>query len=104
MSRKDEYLSVEWQKLRLQVLNRDDFKCRLCGAKDKQLHIHHIYYIKDKKIYDYDIESLISLCSDCHKVAHNELAKISGLIAFSVLAKRNTFIDVQEFLKNGGLI
>lgn len=36
------------------------------------LHVHHTYYINNHLPWDYDDESLITLCSDCHQTLHNE--------------------------------
>jgi 5-methylcytosine-specific restriction endonuclease McrA len=63
------YLQSEvWQKTRKKILNRDNFTCQSCGAKDTQLHVHHLS--------DYDKlgnerhEKLITLCPDCHEIQH----------------------------------
>jgi 5-methylcytosine-specific restriction endonuclease McrA len=31
----------KWQRKRLEILNRDGFKCVLCGNEEMQLQIHH---------------------------------------------------------------
>lgn len=36
------------------------------------LHVHHTYYINHHLPWEYDDESLITLCSDCHQTLHNE--------------------------------
>ncbi len=60
------YKHPEWQKKRLEVLQRDGFECLNCHSKDKELHVHHGYYSKGKKPWEYPIESLFTLCADCH--------------------------------------
>jgi hypothetical protein len=55
-----------WQKMRLEVLQRDEFTCVRCGAKDKTLHVHHGYYEKGKDPWDYYDWTLYTLCEDCH--------------------------------------
>jgi len=42
-----------WQRKRLEVMQRDDFTCRNCGAKDKTLHIHHVRYLKGFEPWEY---------------------------------------------------
>lgn len=59
--------SPEWQKKRLEILKRDEFTCKMCNSKDKQLHVHHKFYIFDKDPWSYDNQSLITLCYDCHE-------------------------------------
>jgi hypothetical protein len=59
-----------WQKLRLEVMQRDDFQCQQCGHKDKPLNVHHLRYIRGYKAWDYDPIELRCLCEDCHAGWH----------------------------------
>jgi len=56
-----------WQKKRLEILQRDNFTCRSCDVGDSQLHVHHLRYIKNKMIWEYEDCFLITVCEDCHK-------------------------------------
>jgi len=56
----------KWQKKRLEILERDNFTCQLCGDKETCLNIHHKKYISNRKPWKYDNEDLITLCEDCH--------------------------------------
>lgn len=56
-----------WQKTRLKVLERDNFTCVCCGETTKQLHVHHCYYVSRRDPWEYNTNTLISLCYDCHK-------------------------------------
>ncbi len=40
----------------------------------KGLNIHHTYYLKGCKPWEYDNDSLVTLCEDCHKKRHNTSA------------------------------
>lgn len=51
------------------VLNRDDYKCHICGAKDIRLEIHHIQY--RSKGGSNRIDNLVTLCSNCHSKIHS---------------------------------
>lgn len=55
-----------WQRKRLEIMERDSFRCRDCGAKDRQLHIHHTHYQRGNP---WDTEScyLLTLCAECHE-------------------------------------
>ena len=55
-----------WQKKRLEILERDGWTCRCCGDEDKTLHIHHRYYLRGIEPWEYELESLITLCEHCH--------------------------------------
>lgn len=60
-----------WQKRRLERFDAEGFKCINCGGTEKQLHIHHTYYEKDKKPWEYPDEALRVLCEDCHEEAES---------------------------------
>lgn len=70
------YLSLlkdpKWQKKKNSILERDNYTCRFCGAKNKTLHVHHLYYTDDKSPWEYEDDSLITLCEDCHEAEHIE--------------------------------
>ena len=36
------------------------------------LHVHHKYYIRHRKAWEYDNEALITLCSTCHQDTHDK--------------------------------
>jgi hypothetical protein len=73
----DQYNDPRWQKKRLEIMERDRFVCNECGDADSKLNVHHRYYIKGKKIWDYQSDILITLCDDCHKSIHEDLLKIN---------------------------
>ena len=67
----DQLKHPEWQKKRLEVLNLHNFTCQECGAKDKQLHVHHPSYAKGRMLWDYGAKFLQCLCGSCHETAHD---------------------------------
>ena len=68
---KKDYLEAlanpQWQKKRLEIMQRDNFTCQFCGCKDRTLHIHHKVYEKGKKPWEYDNKDLICICEKCHE-------------------------------------
>jgi len=74
----------QWQKKRLEIMQRDDFKCLCCKSKDS-LVVHHLYYKYGMKPWQYKNDSLVTLCSKCHTKLHDELAEKAGRIAFELL-------------------
>lgn len=47
----------------------EDLKCSQCGFKDiRALEVHH----KDKNRKNNDLENLLLLCANCHKIIHSE--------------------------------
>lgn len=67
-----------WQRRRLEILNRDGWRCCQCEDAEKTLHVHHRYY-DGRKPWDYEPEALMTLCVDCHALAttHTKLLKLA---------------------------
>lgn len=61
----------EWQKKRLEVLEHAVWRCQLCGRKDMELHVHHSYYTKGKKPWQYPLGSMVALCKKHHSWLHD---------------------------------
>lgn len=55
-----------WQKKRLEIMERDGFRCRMCDSRKETLHIHHCHYEKGNP-WDTDDSLLITLCHQCHE-------------------------------------
>jgi len=61
------------------VLKIDGYTCNLCLSSDCQLQVHHIvpmnnflnYSDKDTYKQLYDLNNLITLCKNCHRMAHD---------------------------------
>lgn len=64
-----------WKTRRKQILERDQYKCVLCGSTES-LHVHHRQYHfierlqKFKDPWEYDGANLITLCEKCHTKGH----------------------------------
>ena len=56
-----------WQKKRLEIFERDEWKCRRCKSDDKTLAAHHIKYRRGLEPWDYPNEDLLTLCESCHE-------------------------------------
>jgi 5-methylcytosine-specific restriction endonuclease McrA len=76
----------DWQRKRNHIFTRDEFTCRCCGETEQQLSVHHLYYLPNTKIWEYDNEALVTVCNTCHEKLTNELPKLAGIIAFKILA------------------
>ena len=62
--------SPQWQRRRLEVMQRDDFTCQMCGEKENTLHVHHLRYVNGRNYWEYDDWELITLCEECHSAEH----------------------------------
>lgn len=56
-----------WQKKRLQILERDEWCCRVCFDSERTLHVHHRYYKRGADPWDYPDSALVTLCEGCHE-------------------------------------
>jgi hypothetical protein len=70
MSKLQRPSEAEWREIRQQVLLQDEFRCRACGEKPREKHVHHIIPIS--KFGSNHVNNLITLCYSCHNKAHPE--------------------------------
>lgn len=74
----DKYMKTqEWKDIRLQILERDGWRCRCCGRTNDdpkaQLTIHHSTY--DNLFNEEEhLDDLITLCKYCHYQIHQSNA------------------------------
>lgn len=66
INRNDKLVSI-WRK---SVFKRDNYQCTECGTKEK-LQAHHIDRWIDSPMLRVVVDNGVTLCSDCHKKAHN---------------------------------
>lgn len=65
----------EWKEKREKILQRDGYKCRICGSTDN-LQVHHKQYhfnkVTNRKClpWEYDDKYLVTLCDSCHSRGH----------------------------------
>ena len=85
MSYADKLKDPRWQKKRLQILERDEFTCRDCGAKDKTLHVHHCHYDR-RDPWEMEDSLLLTLCEDCHE-SRGDLEATAKLCLARIMAR-----------------
>jgi glutaredoxin len=56
-----------WQKKRLEIFQKANFKCEYCTSAKDTLHVHHKTYFKDRDPWEYSNYFLICLCYECHQ-------------------------------------
>ncbi len=69
------YLSDEWQEIRTDILERDEFMCRVCRSIEN-LSVHHIIPRRYKYLVNFDIDSeenLVTLCWEHHEMADRKV-------------------------------
>lgn len=62
----------KWQRKRLEILQRDEWKCQECSSEYTELHVHHIEYKDFLLPWQYNDSDLITLCKKCHSKKHTQ--------------------------------
>src|SRR5262249_37855363 len=57
--------------IRPQMLERDHYRCRLCGNTHKQLDMHHVLPIWARPDLALAVDNIVTLCRPCHKKVNN---------------------------------
>lgn len=69
-----------WQKMRLKIMERDNWTCQQCGDDNSTLHVHHKSYAYGCDPWDYPETNLVTLCEDCHEREQDRKTWESDLI------------------------
>lgn len=59
-----------WQRVRLNVTERDRWRCqgpRCRSPENTLLQVHHKEYLSGREPWEYLLENLITLCEKCHE-------------------------------------
>lgn len=78
---REQLLHPNWQRKRLEVLNRDNFRCCMCEDDQTTLHVHHKQYAKGRLAWEYPNDELVTLCEPCHGAMHEEVAILRDVTA-----------------------
>lgn len=72
-----------WQKLRLEIMERDEWTCKSCGATGDgvTLNVHHAYYESGKAPWEYPTDTLVTWCEDCHGKIHEAQKRLASDLA-----------------------
>lgn len=75
-----------WQRLRLEVMQRDGFTCCRCRSANKILNVNHLVYSGEP--WDAPIEALETLCEVCHgerSALEREIRALPTFLAIHVM-------------------
>lgn len=102
LSYREQLLSPQWQRKRLESLEACGWKCLHCGDTDTTLHVHHKRYVKGRMAWEYDASELVVLCDPCHKDEHHMLDELREFLAHvdtvdSLALLRGYFADARWF-------
>lgn len=87
-SSKFQRVSARAKELRAEAYRRDEYKCRVCGSKSRDLVAHHLEGFANNPDKRFEIDNLITLCEKCHIEFH----KTYGY-------KNNTKKQFEEYLR-----
>lgn len=69
-----------WQQKRLEVMQAAEFACQSCGTNEITLNVHHKFYRKGAKPWEYENSELMCLCKPCHEKTHDVLAQLKAAL------------------------
>lgn len=67
-----EWVSSWNSAVKTEVFERQGFRCDDCGAENKPLEIHHVIPRHENPDLAFDIDNVVALCKDCHKIRHSK--------------------------------
>ncbi|MBT8468320.1 MAG: hypothetical protein KJN97_06185 [Deltaproteobacteria bacterium] len=85
-----------WQRRRLEIMERDGFACFECDDDKSTLHVHHGYYQRGLDPWDYDPDTLWTLCEGCHELVQDYLADFHRLIGGATLSEMQEMFAAAE--------
>lgn len=97
MEYKQKLLDPKWQKKRLQVLERDNWSCVICGDGESTLNVHHKFYTYNIEPWDYPMGNYITLCPKCHDEEHAYKDQFGGIVN-DLLLMGHTYKSLCGFL------
>lgn len=98
-----------WQKRRLEIFQRDDWKCIYCGNGTKELQVHHVLYLNGRDPWEYDENHLVTACCDCHlseTLMRSEDSTLVGMMNMAGVSRRNLFslsTELRRFIRESGV-
>lgn len=101
MTYEEKLKSPKWQKKRLEIMQRDNFTCVVCGRgikDDTPLQVHHLKYLKNVEPWNYADDYLITLCNECHSKVHDGTIVIPfiKIVPFKEISTENLKQDENE--------
>lgn len=67
----DKLKDPRWQKKRLEIMQRDGFRCFICESGSETLNVHHKLYLQGREYWEYTDDQLVTLCEKDHKAIHS---------------------------------
>ena len=87
--------SVDWQKLKFAVYERDNYRCKQCQRSLAKMNgnVHHTTYVN---VYDESLDDLELVCKDCHQLIHSYYKHFSPSRKTFPLLSSQQYIEAVE--------
>jgi 5-methylcytosine-specific restriction endonuclease McrA len=82
-----------WQKKRLEVFERDQWRCVKCSDASSNLQVDHLYYESNHLPWEYPMSAFQTLCESCHKAK-----------SFKGEGPRNSITGMRSFRRGAGKV
>ncbi len=92
---REQLMHPNWQRKRLEIMQRDSFRCLACGESERTLHVHHKRYPKHGNLWDVCESDLQTLCEPCHSALGKHPR--GGVFYASALELLNWWPDSPEY-------
>lgn len=90
---RSKYDDPRWQKMRLEIMQRDSFRCRDCGNSHNKLNVHHCRYVRNP--WEVEPIFLLTLCESSHE-KRQELENAAKL-AMALIFAQSTPQQLKSF-------
>ena len=103
LKKQNDKSKAKWEKVRNQVLERDNYKCVVCGKPATQ--VHHIHLRSKRKDLLYVKNNLVSLCNDCHCHQSTEgLREVNERIAKAMYLSLDDLLDYASKVEDNDIL
>lgn len=80
MTYQEKLKDPRWQRMRLEVMQRDRWFCRDCSDGARELQVHHCFY-ESGDPWEMPSDLLITLCGPCHRSRQAKERQVRKCIA-----------------------
>lgn len=88
--------SPKWQRRRLEIFQRDNWKCQECGSEVNTLHVHHMGY--RGMAWEAPDGALITLCIFCHQKEEGAKKEVMTKLVNSIGVNGFMSKDIQQLV------
>ena len=76
-----------WQRRRLEIMQRDAWRCTTCQDGSRKLNVHHVRYERGRQPWEYPGDDLRTLCEACHQKEHGRGDEVARRRAMALIGE-----------------